>query len=293
MTGGPVPDALLAFVAFATIGTHMFRLGLAVGPGEYLAAWRDPGLMLRALFCNVIAFPVMALAVALLFAVPIAAEVGMMIMAVAPGAPIALRRSLKAGGDAGFAIAMQVTLAAVSVVSLPLTIELLDRHYGAEAQVSAATIAKQVFAGQLLPFLLGCGARRVLGTRRPRIEPGVSALASLLLLFFVGLVLVNIWTPIGATTLRVAAAIVAATACGLAIGHAMGGPAAATRTALAVSTAARNAGLALLVVSVNHMPATVQAAVLAYLLIAALAITPYVMWRRRGLRAVGSLETGR
>ena len=282
MTGGPVPDALLAFVAFATIGTHMFRLGLAVGPGEYLAAWRDPGLMLRGVFCNVVAFPVIALAVARVFDLPVAAEVGMMIMAVSPGAPIALRRSLRAGGDAGFAIALQVTLAAVAVVSLPLTIELLDKHYGAEAQVSAASIAKQVFVGQLLPFLLGCGARRLLGARRPRVEPGVSALATVLLLLFVALVLLNFWTPIGATTVRVAAAIAVATACALALGHAMGGPAAATRTTLAIGTAARNAGLALLVVSVNHMPATVQAAVLAYLLLAALAITPYVIWRRTG-----------
>ena len=54
----------------------------------------------------------------------------------------------------------------------------------------------------------------------------------------------------------------------------------ARRTATAISSAARNPGLALLVATLNAAPPAIQATVLAYLVIAALTLVPYVFWRR-------------
>jgi len=65
------------------------------------------------------------------------------------------------------------------------------------------------------------------------------------------------------------------------VGHALGGPRGSTRTALAISCCARNAGLALFVATANHASEGVIAVILAYVLVAALAITPYVLWRGR------------
>ena len=70
-----------------------------------------------------------------------------------------------------------------------------------------------------------------------------------------------------------------------AIGHALGGPDPSTRTATAISSAARNAGLALLVAVLNHASPAINATVLAYALIAALTLTPYVAWRKRAAHA--------
>ena len=61
----------------------------------------------------------------------------------------------------------------------------------------------------------------------------------------------------------------------------MGGPDPATRTATAISTAARNPGLALLVATLNAASPAIIAAILAYFVIAALTVIPYVAWRRR------------
>ena len=71
------------------------------------------------------------------------------------------------------------------------------------------------------------------------------------------------------------------TALALAVGHLLGGPEPATRTATAISSAARNPGLALLVATLNAAPPAITATVLAYLVIAAVTLIPYVLWRRR------------
>ncbi len=72
----------------------------------------------------------------------------------------------------------------------------------------------------------------------------------------------------------------------IAVGHLMGGPDPATRTAVAISTSARNPGLALLVVAVNGAPLGVKITVLSYIVVSAVTILPYVFWRRRQVTEV-------
>jgi BASS family bile acid:Na+ symporter len=95
------------------------------------------------------------------------------------------------------------------------------------------------------------------------------------------IVLVDVWLPAWRAGLRVALASAALAVCGLTLGHLLGGPDRATRTALAIASGARNGGLALLVASANHAPDEVEGAVVAYLLVSALLVTPYLAWRRR------------
>jgi BASS family bile acid:Na+ symporter len=95
------------------------------------------------------------------------------------------------------------------------------------------------------------------------------------------LVLINIWHVVIDAGWRAALAIVLVTALALAVGHLLGGPEPATRTATAICSAARNPGLALLVATLNHAPPAITATALAYLLIAAVTLTPYVLWRKR------------
>ena len=277
---GPILNAALALLAAAAVAAYMFRLGLALGPGEYAVAWRRPSLMLRGFFCSALAVPVVVIALARLLELPRAAQVGMVLMAACPGAPIALRRALGAGADASFTMALQVTLASATVLTMPLWVAALDQIYDLQAYVAPATLAWQVFVGQLLPLALGLAARGFARRGGPVVEKSVAAVAGALLAVFVALAFLDIWMPVWRSGARVALAIVLATAIALALGHALGGPEPRTRTALAVGSAARNAGLALGIATVNHAPEAVQATVLAYLLISAVAMTPYVLWRR-------------
>jgi BASS family bile acid:Na+ symporter len=278
---GPVPDWLLSAVAIATIFTIMFDLGLAIVPGEFRSVARQPGLLLKGLFAVLVAVPALAWIVARALDLPRAAEVGIMLMAIAPGAPVALRRSLDAGGHRSYAPALQIAVAALAVVSMPLSIAALNEYYGGSATIEPRHLARQVFTAQLLPLGLGMLARRLFAGQAAWLEPRLNRLGRGLLIALVALALIDIWQVVIGAGPRVTIAIAIVTALALAAGHLLGGPDPATRTATAISSAVRNPGLALLVATLNAAPPAITAAVLAYFAIAALTVIPYVAWRRR------------
>ena len=278
---GPVPGAMLSIVASATLFAVMFDLGLAIVPGEFRWVVQRPALMLKGLFSVLIAVPAFALIVARAFDLPRSAEVGIVLMAISPGAPVALRRSLGAGGHRSFAPALQIAVALLAVVSMPLSIAALDEYYGAQATAAPERLARQVFMAQLLPLGLGMLMARLRAEWAAWLEPRLRRLGGILLVVLLALVLIDIWQVVVAAGLYVAIAIALTTMLALAVGHLLGGPEPATRTAMAISSAARNPGLALLVVTLNATPPAITATVLAYLVISALVVVPYVVWRRR------------
>jgi predicted Na+-dependent transporter len=145
----------------------MFDLGLAIVPGAFRWVFGRPGLLLRALFSVLVAMPALAWLVARLLDLPRPAEVGIMLMAVAPGAPVALRRSLGAGGHRSFAPALQIAVAVLAVPSMPLWVAAFNEYYGGNATADPWQLARQVFVAQLLPLSLGMAMRRV-APRAPR-----------------------------------------------------------------------------------------------------------------------------
>lgn len=278
---GPVPGWLLSVVAAATLFTIMFDLGLAIVPGEFRWVRQRPGLMVKSLFCVLVAVPALAWLVARAFDLPRPAEVGIVLMAISPGAPVALRRSLGAGGHRSFAPALQIAVALLAVFSMPLSIAAFDEYYGATATAAPQHLARQVFFAQLLPLGLGMLARRLAARGAAWLEPKLRRVGGVLLIVLLVLALVDIWEVVIDAGWRVALAISIVTALALAIGHALGGPEPATRTATAISSAARNPGLALLVATLNSASPAITATVLAYFVVAAVTIVPYVAWRRR------------
>ena len=285
---GPVPDWLLSVVAAATLFAVMFDLGLAIVPAEFRWVGERPELLLKGLFSVLVAVPGAAWLVARAFDLPRAAEIGIMLMAIAPGAPVALRRSLGAGGHRSFAPALQIAVAALAVVSMPLSVAAFNEYYGGHAEVSPLPLARQVFVAQLLPLSLGMLARHFFGAQAEWAEPRLRKVGGILLVVLLVLALIDIGEVVLGAGLRVTLAIVTVTLLAVAVGHVMGGPEPATRTATAISSAARNPGLALLVATLNRAPPAITATVLAYFVIAALTLIPYVAWRRRtGAAAAG------
>lgn len=277
---GLVPGWLLTAVAVATLFAIMFDLGLAIVPGEFRWVFQRPGLLFKCLFAVLVAVPALAWAVCRAADLPREAEVGIILMAISPGAPVALRRSLGAGGHRAFAPALQISVAALAVVSMPVAIAAFDEYYAGHATAAPAQLARQVFFAQFLPLGLGMLASRVAPRAAAWLEPRLRRVGGVLLVVLVALALVNVWKVVVDAGPRVALTIVAVTLLALAAGHLLGGPDPATRTATAISSAARNPGLALLVAALNQASPAITATVLAYFVIAALTMIPYVIWRR-------------
>ena len=278
---GPIPENLLTIAAAATVFTVMLTLGCGIVVGEFRWLWRHPGLVARGLFAVLIAVPALAIVVTRAFDLPRAADIGIVLMAISPGAPVALRRSLDAGGHRSFAPGLQILVALLAVVSMPLSIVALNEVYAGQASIAPGDLAKQVFIAQLVPLGLGMSMRRWLPVRTAWLEPKLARLASILIVVLAILAIIDVWQVVVGAGLRIVLAIVAVTILALIAGHLMGGPDEATRTAVAISSAARNPGLALLVATLNHAPTEITATVLAYLVVSAFTIVPYVMLRPR------------
>jgi BASS family bile acid:Na+ symporter len=282
---GPISETLLTIVAAATIFTVMFDLGLGIVAGDFRWVWRHSGLVARGLFAVLIAVPALAVAVTEAFGLSRAARIGIVLMAISPGAPVALRRSLGAGGHRSFAPALQILLALLAVVSMPLWIAALNEFYAGHASIAPGHVARQVFVAQLLPLGLGMLVRHFLPRHATRVEPAIARIGTILLVALAVLAIVNVAEVVVEAGPRVALAIVVVTLLAVAVGHALGAPDDATRTAVAISSAARNPGLALLVATLNNAVPEITRTVLAYLLVSALTLLPYVIWCRRRARA--------
>ena len=249
----------------------MFGIGLGVTPREWREAWRTPAPMMRALFSVLIVVPILALAVTRLFELPRWAEIGIVLMAIAPGAPVALRRSLSAGGLPAFASCLQISIALLAVVSLPLSIAALNEVYAGQASIDPRDVMAQVFVAQLLPLGLGSALRQTRAGHAARIEPAVNRAGSFLLIATVLLALANLWQPTIEAGSGVLAAIALVTILALAAGHLLGG------APVAITSAIRNPGLALLVATFNAAPRQVTATILAYVVVSAIIVTLYMV----------------
>lgn len=288
---GPIPEPLLTLCVVVTVFTVMFALGLGIVPGQLLR-WtvQRPGLMARGLFSVLVAVPAIALGVTRVLELPRLAQIGIVLMSISPGAPVALRRSLGAGGHQAFAPSLQIGVVTLAVLSMPLSIMLLNHVYAGQASIAPSQVARQVFIVQLLPLGLGMMLRHLRAGLAQRLEPRLGRIGTFMLFAVVVLILIDVWEVTINAGLRGTAAIVLTTGGALAVGHLLGGPNPATRTAVAIISAARNPGLALLVATLNRAPPEITATVLAYLIISVFSIVPYVAWRRRACYAPGNAE---
>ena len=259
----------------------MLDVGLGIVPREFLWLFQRPGLILKALVSVLVVVPAIAMGIARLLDLPRAAEIGLMVMAIAPGAPVALQRSLASGGHRSFAPGLQVTVALLAVVSMPVSIAVLNHVYSGTASVGPLQLARQVFIAQLLPLGLGVLAGRYFPLASAWLKPRLDRVWKVLIGLLAILAIVGFWGALLRAGLVVATAACLTTIGAIAAGHVLGGPDPATRTAVAISSAARNPGLALLVVAVNGAPLGVKITVLSYIVVSAVTIIPYIIWRRR------------
>jgi bile acid:Na+ symporter, BASS family len=273
--------AWVAPLAGVTIFTVMLSLGLLLGR-EHLAAALERRVVLAAVLFSVVV-PVPALAVLLVKLAglkgPVAA--GIVLMAISPGAPVALRRAIDAGGHPQFAPALHLAIVIFAVLTVPLSVVVMDAIFSAHAVLSPVDVARQVFIAQLLPLGVGAVVRMWRPATAAWLAPRLARISNLMLLAL-GLVCVVV---LGPTVARIgwapSVAGVVLTLSALVIGAAFGGRDPSVRTSAAIGAAMRNPGLALLIASVNRAQPAVTASVFGYALGLAAVVTAFVMWRSR------------
>jgi len=282
---GPSPPAWFTALAATTIFAVMLSLGLLLGRDQLAAALRRRNLLAAIVFGVIVPLPFLAVAFVKLLNLDGPVRLGIILMSVSPGAPLALRRAIDAGGHARFAPALHLAIVLLAVVTVPASIAILNVVFGVAFTVSVSHVGRQIFFSQLLPIGLGALTLAYRPGLAARIEPSLAKISNLLFIalvlacvYLLGGLLVSIgWMP--------AFAGFVLTACALAAGSACAGNHADARPPAAVAAAMRNPGLALLIASLNNAGGSVAAVVFGYALGAAVLVAAYVAWQVRARRS--------
>jgi BASS family bile acid:Na+ symporter len=232
-----------------------------------------------------VAVPLAALLAVRTLPLPVAVKTAILVLAISAGAPLLPRKLMKLGRE-GYVFSLLITSSVLAVAVVPAWLSVLGPLFGRESAVEPRAVALIIAKAFLAPLLVGMLLRwplpSVVADRLSEWLLGaagaVLTLAGAALLVLHGRALVEVgWLPILALT--------GMTAIAVAIGHAIGGPDPADRTALAVSCATRHVGIAMLAASTVPGPRT-AVFVLAYVVASAIVSIPYLKWRGRAGRSL-------
>ncbi len=276
-----IPFQWIGLFATVVVFLVMFTLGLMLGREQIAAALQRRVVLLAIVFAVLVPVPALAVLAVKLFGLTGPVAVGIVLMAISPGAPVALRRALDAGGDRAFAPTLHLSIVILAVVTVPLTVAILDWIFAKDFAVTPLHIGRQVFFAQLLPMALGAALRAARPALAARLETPLARIGNLLLAVMGLAVLVDMPAIVAAAGWAPMVAGVCITLGALAVGAAFAWRDPAVRPAAAIAAAMRNPGLALVIATVNGAPPSVTAAVIGYALGLGLTIVAYLQWRKR------------
>lgn len=268
-------------VAVVTVVVFVFSLALGITVRQATWVLRRPGLLLRSILAVLVLVPLVSVLLALALRVGAPVAIGIVLLSVSPAAPMLLRKASAVSGDADYAPGLQLVLAALSIVTVPLSLQAIAALFPTfPARISPAEVAAQVGRSQLAPLLVGIALRAAFPALADRVARPLGRIAGALLVAVAVLVLLAQGKVLLLVGVGGYAAVTAASATSLLLGHLLGGPHLFTRKALAVACALRNPGLALLIVQVNFPGQGAGAVVLTYVLVSGILIAAYGAWRR-------------
>jgi len=276
-----IPLQWIGLFAIMTVFVVMFALGLMLGREQIAAALQRRVVLIAVIFAVVVPIPAIAVLIVKLVQPGPAIAVGILLMAISPGAPVALRRALDAGGDRHFAPALHLAIVLLAVVTVPASVLILDWIFSAEFTVSPLDIGRQVFFAQLLPLALGATLRAWRPALAESLEPRAARIGNLLLLALGVMALVDVPSIVGRIGWMPSIAGFGMTLVALAVGAAFAGRDAEVRPAAAVAAAMRNPGLALLIATLNRASPAVTEAIIGYAIGLAIAMILFLRWRKR------------
>jgi BASS family bile acid:Na+ symporter len=235
--------------AMVSIFAFVFSRGLRTRFGDLKYFDTRPGLLLRSIISVDVLVPLIAMAVILLIKPAKPTVIGLLLLAASPAAPMVLKKIAQVGGKHEYAISLQIVLASLAILTTPLTLSLLSSAAGFQREISPLAVAGRVGVSILLPLIAGMIIRRLFPALADRIFPSLEALSNIILILVVVLVLLSTYHLILTMDIMSYVAIALMIGGALVAGHLMAWGRPEEQTTLALESATRNIGLALLIAS--------------------------------------------
>jgi BASS family bile acid:Na+ symporter len=181
-------QVLTAVFLPVALGVIMLGLGLSLILDDFARVARIPRAVLVGLSCQMLLLPAAALALAHLFALSPELAVGFMLLAASPGGATANLFSHLANGDVALNITLTAVNSVLSVITLPIIVNLSMAHFMGEGKSIPLQLGKtlQVFAIVLVPVAIGMLIRN----RRPGLAARMARPVKILSIVFLVLVVV-------------------------------------------------------------------------------------------------------
>jgi BASS family bile acid:Na+ symporter len=251
--------------------TSMVELGLSLTIGQVLAPLKSVRLIALSLLANFILVPLLAFAIAKVLGLEQPFATGLLLLALAPGAPFIPKVVQLARGNLAFAVCLMVLLMVGTVFDLPLV---LPRVIAGVA-VRAWEIEKSLLLLMLLPLFVGLMINRQFRSLPGWVRPGLGLVSNVSGLVVLSLMLTlhfkSVLSVFGTGAIFAGVLFVVVSAL---TGLLLGGPDRATRHLLGLATGLRNVAAALLVGAQNFKDPRVNVMVIVTALVGLVILLP-------------------
>jgi BASS family bile acid:Na+ symporter len=168
----PLLASVLLPVAIAVI---MGSLGLALTPADFRRVIKAPRGVAIGMLNLALISPLLAFAVAKLFALPPELAVGLILLGASPGGMMANMLTHLSRGDTALSLTMTAISSVAAVVTVPVVLELSASHFdaGALGEVSMVGIVALVFSVTIIPVAIGMSIRQRWPARTEELYPRV------------------------------------------------------------------------------------------------------------------------
>lgn len=266
------------FVA-ALVVTVMLSVGFELEKRQLREALSRPWRIVQGLTYEHALVPLLAFGIAVLVDAPPAGRLAVILCACTPGGPIGPAFVRKGGGDVPLAVALVVMMAAINVVTAPLTLTLFG--YSADVPGGIARPLIQMIAlYQLLPLALAMAIR----SRAPSFAAKAARITTVMTNAIIALLIVGMtiarWQLVLAIDARTLLAITLTVVAAM-TGAFMFSRDEPTRRALSLTSGVRNLSLGLLVASATFDDETLLAVMVYGLLMLVAVVIASTLFSRR------------
>lgn len=265
-------DALLTvqgLLVAVSLVAMMTAMGTQLSRGDILRTTREYNLVARWVVANMLFVPLFALLFGGVFGLSTSLLVGLLLVAVAPGAPFIPTLVSMAGEDSLEAIRLTAALTVIGVLSVPLLVDVSLALVRPDLSFSPWRYLLSLFVVMVVPLAAGVAVRLQrpdladpLGRRLVHLA-NVALLSALVIVVVVDLrgALQVFGVLLGTGALLVMALFVLVT---VAVGWLAGGPTPESRRILALGTAGRNVNIALFIATSAFPETEADAGIVAF-----------------------------
>ena len=281
---GSVQGLLVALFLVAT----MAGIGLRLTRGDVSETLRSTNQIARWLLANLLAVPLFAVLLGLVFDLSEPVLIGLLLVAVAPAAPFIPRIVRLAGEESTSALRITAALTVVAAVTVPVVTLALALLFGLEREIALLQFFVPLVAVLVAPILVGMAVRDRSPRLADRAAPTLLRIANLALLGALlvivvlepGAILRVLVSLLGTGTLLVLVVFILGS---IGIGWLVGGPTDEDRRILALATAARNVGISLFLATAAFPGSDAESSIVAFtvLMFAVSGGVAYLLGHRR------------